>query len=82
MTYVVAVNGGVLGKSWGYVCKRDGMNGLVSDPELASKYPTAEDARASGRVGHHRDMGGTGLKGTIIPTRTARENYRARRNRR
>jgi len=50
----------------GYVLKRDGMNTFVRDPRDASRYPTREAAEA-GKVGHHRDMGGSGFKGRIVP---------------
>jgi hypothetical protein len=64
----------------GYVMKRDGTVHLVSDPRHADSYQTRDDAQA-GKVGHHRDMGGSGFKGNIISLRTATSNFKAHRRR-
>lgn len=66
----------------GYVRKRDGMNDFLSDPSRASTYPTADWARGSGLVGHHRDMGGDGFRGRVVSLETARRDYAAQQRRR
>jgi hypothetical protein len=62
------------GKVSGYVRKHDGMNDFLDDPRLASHYYSKESAE-SGKVGHHRDMGGSGFRGTIVPLRRATRDY-------
>lgn len=59
----------------GYVKKHDGMNDFVKDPRQASKYFTPEEARESGLVGHHYDMGGSGFKGRVVGLKAATDNY-------
>ena len=49
-----------------YVVKHDGWNLFVADKREATRYPTREDAHYA-RPGHHRDMGGTGYKGRVVP---------------
>jgi hypothetical protein len=49
-----------------FVLKSDGWNHFVKRPCDASRYPDKESAEA-GKVGHHRDMGGSGFKGRIVP---------------
>lgn len=51
-----------------FVYKHDGMNDFVRKPCHASKYYSKEAAEA-GKVGHTRDMGGSGFRGTIVPYR-------------
>lgn len=48
-----------------FVHKSGGMNDFVRNPNEASTYHTKEQAEA-GKVGHHRDMGGSGFKGRIV----------------
>lgn len=48
-----------------FVHKHGGMNDFVLRPADASHYSTKEAAEA-GKVGHHRDMGGSGFKGRIV----------------
>jgi len=59
----------------GYVRKHDGMNSFVADPREASAYFSKEDAHDSGRVGHPRDMGGDGIKGRVVPLKSALRDY-------
>jgi hypothetical protein len=47
-----------------FVRKSGAMNDFVRDVEDATKFRTKEEAEC-GKPGHHRDMGGTGFKGTI-----------------
>ena len=49
-----------------FVYKHDGMNAFVRKPRDASRYPTREAAE-SGKVGHGYAMGGSGIKGQIVP---------------
>jgi hypothetical protein len=56
------------GKTRGYVRKGDGTNNFVRDIEDATKFPTKE-AAVAGKPGHHRDMGGDGYHGTVMPYR-------------
>jgi len=61
----------------GYVEKNDGANFFHRDPRRASTYPD-RDAAEAGKVGHHRDMGGSGFKGRIVPCESAARSYKAR----
>lgn len=70
------------GNTSGYVRKHDGMNDFLDDPRQASRYPTTEDARRRGLVGHHRDMGGDGFLGRVVPYDRAKREYAARSARR
>lgn len=62
----------------GYVEKREGTVFFHEDPRNASKYATKDDAEA-GKVGHHRDMGGDGFFGRIVPFERALSDYKRRR---
>lgn len=61
----------------GYVRKEGGAVSIVQDPRDASKYPDRESAEA-GKIGHHRDMGGSGFKGRIVSYETSLRSYRRR----
>jgi hypothetical protein len=65
----------------GFVRKRDGMNSFLADPDLATKYSTRDEAATKGKVGHHRDMGGSGFKGQVVSMADARRHYQASRRR-
>jgi hypothetical protein len=58
----------------GYVEKRDGTVIFHADPSLADKYADKEDAER-GKIGHHRDMGGSGFKGRIVPYASAAHSF-------
>lgn len=66
------------GNIHGYVRKHDGMNDFIRNPNLATTYPTAEEANQRGQVGHHSDMGGSGFFGRAISLKSARSKYKAR----
>lgn len=69
------------GNTRGYIKKHDGMCSFLGNPSEASHYLTRDDAWWSGRAGHHPDMGGDGIRGTIVPLDGAVRNYRAMRGR-
>ncbi len=58
----------------GYIEKIGGMNIGHRDPRLATVFTTREAARDA-RPGHHRDMGGAGFVGSVVPLATAIRNY-------
>ena len=70
MSYVIAMPNGR------YVYKHDGMNDFVRNPRDATVFYTKADAIA-GKPGHHRDMGGSGFKGTVTDRDTAIRHYDA-----
>jgi len=68
--FCVYVNGS------GYVEKRNGTVFFHDDPRLASHYYDKDDAE-SGKIGHHRDMGGSGFKGKIVSLESSIRSYDA-----
>jgi|GEM_PF-5476926 len=61
-----------------YVRKGNGDNTFVRDPREATKFLDKEAAEA-GKPGHHRDMGGSGFKGRILPARRVISGFERRR---
>ena len=75
--FIVYVSNGQFSRncSGGYVRKREGAVSIVKDPRDASQYPDKESAEA-GKIGHHRDMGGSGFKGRIVDYKAALRSFK------
>lgn len=73
MTYLVRVSSGQFSSNCrgGFVRKEEGAVRIVKDPRDATQYPD-KDAAEAGKIGHHRDMGGSGFKGQIVAMGTQR----------
>jgi len=61
----------------GFVEKREGTVFLHDDPRKATQYVDRDEAEA-GKVGHHRDMGGDGFFGKIVPYKNAVRSFKQR----